>query len=158
MANYERVVRDGWTGKTVGVRRDDGAMVPRDAENMDWRDFMIWNTAQPSPLDLSDEPPTARGPRPVPALVSALGALTAAQRTAIAGALFGPENRWATNRGANMGALAIIAALLQAPTLTAAHDILRLYGVALFLQDNPAFLVQPPFAPAVNVPGDELIG
>jgi len=34
-------------------------------------------------------------------------------------------------------------------------DILRLYGSAMYIQDNPAYAINPPFDTTINVPGWE---
>lgn len=45
-------------GKFSGVTRTkDGASIPADDRNRDWRAFSDWNAAQQTPLDLSDLPP-----------------------------------------------------------------------------------------------------
>jgi hypothetical protein len=56
MASYIQI-NDPGTGKLVGVLRDDGALVPADTDNRDWRTFLEWNAAQLSPLPLNDLPP-----------------------------------------------------------------------------------------------------
>ena len=45
------------SGKLTGANRlADGATIPVSDGNRDWRRFLAWNVAQPSPLDLSDLP------------------------------------------------------------------------------------------------------
>ena len=38
-------------GQVAGVVRSDGACVPIDNRNGDWREFLAWNAAQAEPLD-----------------------------------------------------------------------------------------------------------
>lgn len=45
------------SGKLVGVIRDDGAAIPINPDNRDWVAFLVWNTSQSSPLDMSDRTP-----------------------------------------------------------------------------------------------------
>lgn len=48
------------TGRLIGVLLDGATLIPRDAANKDWREFLVWNEQQQPPLDLSDlQPPTA---------------------------------------------------------------------------------------------------
>lgn len=59
---------DPKTGGCLGViRLSDFASIEEDPANMDWQDFLAWNAAQPTPLDLSDLPL----PEPTPSELNA---------------------------------------------------------------------------------------
>lgn len=44
-------------GIVAHILRADGTCIPRALDNRDYREFLEWNAAQPTPLDLSDKPP-----------------------------------------------------------------------------------------------------
>lgn len=101
--------------------------------------------------------PRPQRPRPLRALRAALAALTPPQKAAVWTALTtGTPPLWATATGPH-------AALLAALHLTATASALlppeaaeaRLLTAAVYVLDDPYWLINPPFAPAVNVPGLE---
>ena len=49
-------------GRFEGVQRTDGACVPNDSANSDWRAFLAWNAKQPAPLSLVDIVPSPLTP------------------------------------------------------------------------------------------------
>ena len=88
-------------------------------------------------------------------LVTALNALTAAQKTNVSADLFGGSPpKFALDAGPNAGALLAIYYSTQTATLsTADKNTAKLYAAALYAQDNPAYLITPAFDPTINVPG-----
>lgn len=100
----------------------------------------------------------ARVPRTLFAIRADIAALSAAQKTAVWNALIaGTPPLWATDSGANAAALAVLQMLGASLTLSAA-DVLeaKTRAAAMYAQDVPLFLVNPAFAPTVNIPGDVL--
>jgi hypothetical protein len=63
MAAYQ-LIRDPRTGETVGVlRASDGASIPKDPDNREWKEFQAWRQAggNPDPAAVDpDEKLTAR--------------------------------------------------------------------------------------------------
>ena len=57
MSDEYAAVHDPETGRFLGVRRADGAHVPPDPRNADWRAFLGWNAAAVPPVDTADRPP-----------------------------------------------------------------------------------------------------
>ena len=64
---------------------------------------------------------------------------------------------WSTDAGPNAAALATLQ-MLGASSNLAAADILeaKIRAVAMYVQDNVNYLVNPSFDATINVPGDEL--
>lgn len=89
------------------------------------------------------------------ALTTSLNALSATQKNAIwADVTSGNPPKWSKDVGANAAAIAVLQLLTTSGTLNAA-DILaaKIRGVAMYVQDNPNYLVNPAFDPSINVPG-----
>lgn len=59
--NYT-VQHDPFDGQPTGLRRDDGACIPLDPENADYRAFLIWNAAQATPLAVTAQSPVPATP------------------------------------------------------------------------------------------------
>jgi hypothetical protein len=103
-------------------------------------------------------PPAPRVPRTLVAIYTDLQALTAAQKTSVWTDLSsGTPRKYLAGAGRNAAAIAALdwAATDSGATgnaLTAA----RLRVAAMWCQDNPTYLVNPDFLPAVNVPGDQV--
>jgi hypothetical protein len=100
----------------------------------------------------------ARVPRTLYAIRADLVALSTANKNAVWAALIaGTPPLWATASGPNAAALAAIQLFGASATLSAA-DVLeaKLRAAAMYAQDQPNWLVNPAFAPTVNVPGDQL--
>lgn len=90
-------------------------------------------------------------------IYTAIGTRTAAEQTAIRNSLTsGTPPLWTQSRGDNAGELAGLhwAVTNSGATQANVNDAIRRM-VALYCQDYPTYLVNPSFAPAVNIPGDE---
>lgn len=98
-----------------------------------------------------------RRPRNPADLRTALNALTGPQKAAIWTDLTsGTPPKWATNTGRNAGALVVLHLMATSLTLLPA-DVAeaKLRAAVLWVLDHPAYLIRPPFAPTVNIPGTE---
>lgn len=157
MATYKQAYDS--QNKCIGVVRDDGANIPRNILNRDWRAFLDWNSQQAIPLDLSDlPPPVIKISRTLIAIRADLASLTNTQKNNIwTDITSGSPPKWSTDAGSNAAALAVLTLLGASSTLSAA-DVLeaKLRGVAMYCQDNPTYLVNPSFDPTINVPGDQV--
>lgn len=99
-----------------------------------------------------------RRKRTVFAIYTDLAALTATQRDAVwADLMGGNPPKLALDTGPNTADVFTMHFLSTAVSgLTAAEkNEAKRRTIAFYVQDNPAYLVNPPFAPAVNTPGDE---
>lgn len=99
-----------------------------------------------------------RHPRTLFAIRADLNALSAGQKTAVWSDLSGGSPpKWALDAGRNAAAIAAIewAATVPAGITAAERTEARLRLAAMYVQDNPAYLVNPAFDPTINVPGDE---
>lgn len=98
-----------------------------------------------------------RVPRTLLAIYTDLKALTAQQQGAIwTDISSGSPAKYFSDQGAEPGAVSIYDFIifksgLPGPAITDAQFRL----VAIYTRDNPTYLVNPPFAPTVNVPGDQ---
>lgn len=91
-------------------------------------------------------------------LIADLNALSASKKNAIwTDISSGSPPKWSTDTGPNAAAIAVLQ-LLATSGLSAA-DVLtaKVRGVAMYVQDNPKYLVNPSFDTSINVPGDEVI-
>jgi len=141
MASYAQYY-DPRTGRFLGVLRDDGASIPADAGNADWRAFLAWNAAQPVPLSLADVAPSARKPRTLYAIRADIAGLTNAQKSAAWTDLTGgTPPKWSQDAGPNAAALAVLQMIGASGTLGAA-DVAeaKLRAAAFYLADNPTWL------------------
>lgn len=104
-------------------------------------------------------PNVPRRPRLLFAIWTDLGALTAAQKTAIwADLSAGNPPKFTQDRGANASSLLVLFTLQQLGGLSVSDKALcKQSAAAIFCLDNPAYLVHPAFDPTLNVPGDEPI-
>jgi hypothetical protein len=87
-------------------------------------------------------------------IVTALNALTTGQKTNVVNALFGGAVPILQDSGPNAGLITVLYGIVQNVTLLPAESqALKLYAVALFLQDNPTYLVKPAFDATINLLG-----
>jgi len=90
-----------------------------------------------------------------------IGFLSAVQKTKIWDDLSpGNPPKWAKDRGMNAADLHIIWMLAtQLAVVSSAGDknLCRQMLIAIYTQDNPNYLVHPPFDNTINIPGDEPI-
>lgn len=106
-----------------------------------------------------DEPAGQYRPRLVWDVYHEVDALSAANKTAIWNDLnAGTPPKWALDRGYNSADLNLIwllATQLAVVSSAADKNLCRSMLIAIFVVDNPSYLVNPPFAAGVNIPGDE---
>lgn len=148
--NYDRV------GKFIGVIRGDGAAVPNDPGNLDWVEFLKWNT-RPDPLDTSDKPVVFKTRRSLIDIYQDLGALTAGQKGAVWGDLgSGSPRKYLLTDGLNTAAIgALDWSATDSGAVGNALTAARMRIAAMYTQDHPDYLVHPAFDPSINVPGDQ---
>lgn len=99
-----------------------------------------------------------RQPRTIFAIRQQLNTLTNGQKTAIWTNLSaGTPPLWALDAGPNAAAIAAIewGATVPAGVTAAEKTEARLRLAAMYVQDNPRYLVNPAFDPTINVAGDE---
>ncbi len=145
------------TGQPVGLITSDGASVPIDSRNADFRTFLAWNAAQQVPLDYSTPGPKSRVSRSMLAIVTDLNALSGANQTAIWNAFnAGNPPLWSTDTGLQAPALSAHQLIGSSTVIESAIALAAKFrAVACYCIDNPKWLVSPAFAPSVNVPGDQ---
>jgi len=99
-----------------------------------------------------------RVPRVLYSIWQDIGALTGAQKTAIATDLFsGTPPKVSQDTGPNAPVLLTLSDLQKMAALsTADKQSAQRSAISIFTLDNPTYLVHPPFDPTINVPGDEL--
>lgn len=147
-------------GRFVGVIRTvDNASIPNDTSNQDYQAFLKWNALQPVPLSLADKPLIVpKVPRSLLAIFTDLQALTLSQKSAVwLNIAAGTPRLYLTDLGTNSAPIGTVDFLLSQATVvwnTADLNTLRMRLVAYYVQDNPAYLVTPAFAPTINIPGD----
>ena len=97
--------------------------------------------------------------RTLAALRTDINALTTAQKTAVWTALTtGSPSPLVAANGPNAAALFVLHFVATTSTLLPAEAAeARVRAIALYVRDEPLYLVNPPFAPAINIPGLELI-
>jgi hypothetical protein len=88
-------------------------------------------------------------------IYTAIQALTATQKTNISNDLFsGSPMKVLTDAGPNAASLAVLWYQTQTATLsTADKNLAKLLAAAMYVGDNPNYLVQPSFDTSINVPG-----
>lgn len=98
-----------------------------------------------------------RRPRTLYAIRADLAALSAANKNAVWSALTaGTPPLWAADAGPNAAALLALQMLGASATLSAAAATeAKLRAAAMYCQDNPSWLVNPPFGSGISIPGDE---
>lgn len=98
-----------------------------------------------------------RAPRTLAGIYGDLKALTAAQKTNVwADLAAGTPPKYLTDEGPNAAAIGVLDwAATDAGATGAALTAARLRIAAAYCQDNPGYLVQPPFDPSINVAGDQ---
>lgn len=89
-------------------------------------------------------------------IISDLNALTSAQKTAVWNDLTsGSPAKWELNNGFNASAIAVLKFVVSLASLSAADVVAaKIFGVAMYCQDNPVYLVHPAFDSSINVPGE----
>lgn len=116
--------------------------------------YVEWSGVEPTAQEvLTYTTPTIL--RPLLNIIADLNALSAAKKTAIWNDLnSGTPPKWALDNGPNAAAIAVLQLVGTLTGLNAA-DILtaKIRGVAMFVSDNPAYLVNPPFDATINIPG-----
>lgn len=98
-----------------------------------------------------------RRARTLLAIVTDLSALTSTQKSNVSGALFSPTNAppILADAGANAAAIWALYAMVQLNGVTTADkNTIKLYAAAQYVQDNPAYLVNPSFDSSINIRGD----
>lgn len=88
-----------------------------------------------------------------------LNALSAAKKNAVWNDInSGNPPKWSLDAGPNAAAIAAIefSATSVAGITAAEKTEARLRLVAMYIQDNPKYLVNPSFDPTINVPGNEV--
>lgn len=98
-----------------------------------------------------------RYPRTLASIYADLQALSNANKAAVWGDLSGGSpKKYLAGLGGNTAAIgALDWAATESGATGHALTAARLRIAAMYCQDHPAYLVNPAFAPAVNVPGDE---
>jgi len=126
---------------------------------------IIYNTAlgptDKTTLDnliTNHQPQGPRKPRPLYSIYADVGGMTGAQLTATWNDLdAGNPPKMALDSGPNASSIFTMQFLAKSiASLTATEkNEARQRLIAFYTQDNPKYLVNPPFAPGVNIPGDE---
>lgn len=153
------LVRNNMTGVVEGViRTSDGAFIPNAMGNADWVAFVAWNNAQPVPLNLAPTTPNPRRGRLLIDIFQSIRALTNAQQDAIWNDLnSGSPPKFTQSRGSNQGAMSSlhwsVTSLAGASAAEKRNASSRI--AAMHVMDNWTYLVNPPFDPTINIPGDE---
>lgn len=96
-------------------------------------------------------------PRKLYDIVQSLNALTAVQKTNISNDLFGGlPPKWTQDTGPNAADLLVLYTLTLTTGLsTADKNTVRLHAAAIYVMDNPLYLLSPPFDPTISAAGDE---
>ena len=99
---------------------------------------------------------TVKTKRGLLAIITDLNALSGAQKTAVwSDITSGSPPKWATDTGPNAAALAWAPTLITLNGLTAANVLdLKIKAVAMYVQDNPNYLVHPSFDNTINISGE----
>lgn len=94
-------------------------------------------------------------PVPLHALIGSLTALTSTQKKNISTDLFsGNPLKVLLDSGPNAAAIFAVYYSTQTATLSSADkNLAELFAAAMYVQDNPFYLVNPSFDPTINVPG-----
>lgn len=96
-----------------------------------------------------------RKPRPLLTIYNAILALTGPQKLAIGADLFGASQKWAENVGINRAGMGVIYLITQLGLNATQTNLAKTMGAAMYVQDNPKYLLNPSFDPTINIPGDE---
>lgn len=106
--------------------------------------------------------PRPRTARPLYAIYSDLTVLTAAQQSAVwtnISALTNGVEKYLLDAGPNTAAIVVMDWAVKSSGATGtALTAARFRIVAMYVQDNPKYLVNPSFATTVNIPGDRPVG
>lgn len=89
-------------------------------------------------------------------IITDINALSTAQKNLIwTDITSGAPPKWELDAGPNAAAIAVLQ--WAATSGVSAADILsaKIRGVAMYCADNPKYLVNPAFAPTINIPGDQ---
>lgn len=98
-----------------------------------------------------------RRPRPLLTIYTEIASLSPTDRLAIGNDLFGASAKWSLDVGANRGSIFVLYMLTQLGLTTGQTNVAKQGAAAMYVQDNPKYLVNPAFLPGVNIPGDEPI-
>lgn len=141
-------------GLPIVIRDSDGATIPQEASNADFRAFLGWNAAQTVPLDYTTPGAKARKPRTLLAIHADVMALSKPQLDAVwADLSSGTPEKHLKNSGPNTPT---IFALHCVGKIGSAPDTHTQVGIIVFfVADNPAYLVNPAFDPTINIDGSE---
>lgn len=133
-------------GRYIGVQRgDDGAFIPCDPGNRDYRGFLDWNAVQH--LDISDGGITRRVPRNLGDIATDLSNLSSADKNTLSTAM----TTFLANTNAQL--LFFLKQMLTLASLSQADkNNLKLQMGAVLIRDNPTFATDL----GINVPGDQL--
>lgn len=88
-------------------------------------------------------------------ILTAIQALTTTQKTNISNDLFsGTPLKALLDDGANASAIFCLYYIVQTASMSGADkNLAKLYAAAMYCQDNPMYLITPPFDTSINVPG-----
>lgn len=149
---------DPATGVFLNVQRNDGAIISPDPLNRDWQAFLAWNQANGNPINPAGTITPAAGIRSTLNLMyggdgkAFLSGLTALQKTNI-WTDFTSNSRWKTDVGNNTNMLLMLGGMALDGIISATTLNAKYFAVALYVQDNPSYLVTPIFDATINVPG-----
>ena len=140
----------------VVVNRADGLVVEVDGVPTNQRPLATTTVMN---VDLT---PAAlnRMPRPLTAIRNDIQALSSTQWTKIWNDLFAPDaispRKYLSDYGTNAGPIFVFdwALFVSGPT-AAQQKAGQISLAAMYTQDNPKYLVNPPFDTTINIPGDQ---
>lgn len=143
-------------GIPQSLQRDDGACIPLDPRNADFRRAIEEHPELDYTTPIASTEKRTRLFRDIRA---DLVALTAQQKSNIWTAFTaGNPPLYQTDKGVNAGLLAIGQFLGQVASFSGAEQQeFRLRAIVLYVMDNTTWLVTPAFDNTINVPGDELV-
>ncbi|HKB40480.1 MAG TPA: hypothetical protein VKD72_28910 [Gemmataceae bacterium] len=125
------------------------------------RDLSSAEQTQTGNLVAAHVPNPERRPRLIFEIYQDIGALTGAQKVSIWGDLnAGTPPKWAQDRGPNAAdnhILWLFATQVGAIQTATDRQKCQQMLIAIYTQDNPQYLVHPPFDTAIDIPGDEPI-
>jgi hypothetical protein len=118
-----------------------------------WIDYV---PPEPTATQVQAQANPPRNLVPLLTLITQLNALTTAQKTNIWNDLTsGSPPKWELDAGPNASAIAVLQFIATLTPSLSATDLLnaKVRGVAMYVQDNPTYLVNPVFDPTINIPG-----
>lgn len=141
------------------IVRSDGACVPGDLSNPDFRFFLAWNEQQQQPLDYTISGSKTRQRREISDILNGtdglpgLGGLSVAQK-AVTWNDFYSNQRWKQAKQ-NQAVLLLAVGLVQDGIIEAGSVNAKLWAVACLCQDVPSYLAPATFDGTINIPGDK---